>query len=50
MKKDIFILDDNDGSLDDVYVKTKIDSNQIKSVDAESFCDETNINKSLKIN
>jgi len=23
MKKDIFILDDNDGSLDDVYVKTK---------------------------
>ena len=44
--------------MDDIGPKSKvyqdvhiaIDSNQIKSVDAKSFCDETNINKSLKIN
>ena len=43
---------DDIGPKSQVYqdVHIAIDSNQIKSVDAKSFCDETNINKSLKIN
>jgi hypothetical protein len=34
--------------IQDVHIVT--DPNQIKAIDAESFCHETNINKSLKIN